>query len=326
MGIRNRVLELLEENKDICLSGSDMAEKLGVTRTSVWKAIKSLRKEGFEVTGVTNKGYKLEKTGDLLTSAGINRYIKTQGIFIIETRKLVTSTNSVLLSEAVKGAPEGYVLAANAQSSGKGRLGRKWFSPPGNAAYFSVILKPKIKAEEAMLITAAAAVASAQAIESIFNISVGIKWVNDLYFEGKKLCGILTEASFDLESRMIDNAVLGIGINITRPGDGYPEEIRDNVTSITKRYSGKDSERCRLIAATLDNFWKFYINLSKREFLDEYRSRSILLGKEVLVSAGNGIKIADALAIDDDCGLVVRYKDGSIDTLRFGEVKVSKNG
>jgi len=323
MDLKSRVLELLENNKNKYISGSEMAGVLGVTRTSVWKAIEALRKEGYDITASTNRGYRIEKTGDMLSPQGILRYIKTEDVFLVETRNLVTSTNTVLRQEAALGAPEGLVLAAEAQTEGKGRYGRKWHSPVGNAAYFSVILRPEIRAEEATLVTAAAAVASALAIESIYDVQIGIKWVNDLFYNGKKIAGLLSEATLDMDSGMIDNVVLGIGINVTRPAEGYPEEISDIATAITDRTAGKDSERCRLIAAVLDNFWRFYKNLPRRDFLGEYRRRSILLGKDVIVITGSGEKIAEALAIDDDCGLVVRYEDGGTEVLRSGEVRVS---
>ena len=322
MKLKHKVLEFLEENNTEYLSGNEIAKKLGVSRTAVWKAIKLLRKDGYEISAATNNGYRIERSGDILSPGGILRYIKTEGVFIVETSNLVTSTSTVLRAEAAKGAPEGYVLAAEAQSEGKGRLGRKWYSPPGNAAYFSVILRPKIKAENATLITVAAAVAVAKAIEYIFDVHVGIKWVNDIFLNGKKVSGILTEATLDMESGMIDSIVLGIGINVTKPTAGYPEELSDLVTAVTDRTEGRDSERCKLIAATLDYFWHYYKNLSKRDFLSEYRKHSILIGREINVLTGSNEKSAEALAIDDECGLVVRYEDGSTETLRYGQVSV----
>lgn len=269
------------------------------------------------------------KSGDVLSKAGIEAFIKTAGVFTVETRKSVTSTNTVLRELAAKGAGEGRVLAAEGQTSGKGRLGRQFHSPEGHGAYFSVLLRPgdRIrrtggKAGDAALITPAAAVAAARAIEEVFGVRVGIKWVNDLFIGERKVCGILTEAAMDMENGSVDSAALGIGINITMPHEGYPAAIRNIAAPVTGRTHGADSQRCRLIASTLDNFWAFYENLAKREFLDEYRTRSVVLGRDVYVIHGDERKPAHAIAIDDDCKLVVRYADGETAALGSGEVSV----
>ena len=324
MSVKIQVLKLLEESRDTYLSGTSLAKKLSVSRASVWKAMQSLRKEGYGITGVSNKGYRLEQSGDTLCAEGIHRHIKTEGVFLVETKNLVTSTNTLLREEAARGAPEGYVLAAEAQASGKGRLGRGFHSPMGHGVYFSLILRPKIRVAHATLITAAAAVSAARAIEAIFDVNVGIKWVNDLHVKGKKICGILTEATIDMESGMVDNSVLGIGINVTQPAEGYPPELQDSAASIVNRTSGRDSERCRLIAATLDNFWQYYKNLPKRAFLDEYRKRSVILGREVIIMShdNNPLRRAIAIAINDECGLEVRYTNGKTETLKSGEVSI----
>ena len=257
----------------------------------------------------------------MLSSAGILRYIKTDGVFLVETRDLVTSTNTVLRQEAAKGAPEGYVLAVDAQSEGRGRLGRKWYSPYGNAVYFSVILRPEIKCEETLLITTAAAVASAHAIESIYGLEVGIKWVNDLFLDGKKVCGILTEASINVNDGSIESAVLGFGINITIPPEGYPKEIKNIATSLAKENTHENT-RCLVIARTLDYFWEYYLSLSSLEFLEQYKSSSILIGRDVYVIFPNQQKLAYVITIDDRCRLVVRFDDGEIAALDSGEVRV----
>ena len=323
MSVKQQVLQLLEDNRGKYFSGNSMAKELSVSRASVWKSVQALRAEGYGISGSTNKGYMLEKSGDMLSSAGILRHIKTDGVFLVEAKKLVTSTNTLLRAEAAKGAPEGLVLAAEAQTHGRGRQGRAFHSPGGHGAYFSVLLRPaNYKTSDAPLITAAAAVATAQAIESLFDVKAGIKWVNDIYVRGKKICGILTEATISMENGMLDNAVLGVGINVTKPAEGYPEELKGIAAALTARTGGRDNERCRLIAATLDNFWSYYRALPSRSFLDEYRSRSILIGKEITVLADNKARPARALSIDDECRLVVRYDTGETATLHSGEVRL----
>ena len=280
----------------------------------------------------TKKGYLLSNAGSgggALSKAGIEAFIKTAGVFDVETRKIITSTNTVLRELATKGAKEGRVLAAEGQTSGKGRLGRQFHSPEGHGAYFSLLLRPGDmlqrtggKAGDESLMTTAAAVAAARAIEEVFDVRVGIKWVNDLFLGERKICGILTEAIMDMENGSVESAILGIGINITMPDEGYPAAIGSIAAPIAGRSHGIDDRRCRLIASTLDNFWVFYENLAKREFLDEYRSRSIVLGRDIYVVRGDEYKPARALGIDDECKLVVQYENGETAAIGTGEVSV----
>jgi len=320
--IKTRLLKLLEDNKDAYVSGNDIAKELSVSRNSIWKAVKSLRAEGYEISALTNNGYRLESSGDVISIAGITRHFKSDGVFIVDVMKSVTSTNTVMRDLAVKGMPEGCVLAAEGQTAGKGRLGRGFHSPAGHGAYFSLLLRPGSRTKEAALITSAAAVASARAIEEVMGVESGIKWVNDLLVGGKKVCGILTEAVFDMESGMVESAVLGIGINTTRPKEGFPKSLEGIAAPLADRVEGKDGERCRLIATTLENFWGYYQNLENRGFLDEYRARSVILGKDIYVLSGSVKTPARAIAIDDECGLVVRYENGETATISSGEVSV----
>jgi len=311
----------MAENGEGYVSGGALSRELSISRSAVWKAVESLRADGHDISAVTNRGYRLESSGDTLSAAGIEAYLRTGGVFRIEVRKTVESTNTVLRG-AADNLPEGFVLVAEGQTAGKGRLGRGFHSPPGHGVYFSLLLRPGAKSADAALITSAAAVAVARAIEKVFGIRAGIKWVNDLFVRGKKVCGILTEAVFGMESGMVESAVLGIGINITSPGSGFPEGVRDVAAALTDRREGKDLERCRLIAAALDNFWEYYQNLAGREFLDEYRARSIVLGQDVIVLSGDSAKPARALAIDGNCGLTVGFENGETVTLNSGEVRI----
>jgi BirA family biotin operon repressor/biotin-[acetyl-CoA-carboxylase] ligase len=170
-------------------------------------------------------------------------------------------------------------------------------------------------------ITAYAAVCVCEAIEALCNLSPAIKWVNDIFL-GKKVCGILTEATFGMESGLVESAVLGIGVNITRPENGFPRALEGIATAVADRSFGKDGERCRLIAAIIDNFWEFYKELPARKFLDEYRERSIVLGEDISVLSNLGERTARAIAIDDACRLVVRYENGETEPLGSGEVRI----
>jgi len=320
--LKAHLLKLMVENRVAYISGGELAKELGVSRNAVWKAVQSLRAEGYDIAAITNKGYRLENSGDILSEAGMYAFVETAGAFRFDVRKTVTSTNTVLRDLAAAGAPEGYVLVAEEQTAGKGRRGRGFHSPAGNGVYFSLLLRPGARTGDSQLITSAAAVAVARAIEAVFGVKPGIKWVNDIFVEGKKVCGILTEAAFGMESGLIESAVLGVGINVTKPERGFPKEIESIAGALTGGSKCADNERCRLIAASLDNFWAYYQNLAAREFLEEYRERSIIIGKEINVVADLETQPAQAIAIDDNCALTVRYKNGETATLNSGEVSV----
>lgn len=322
MNIKSQLLKALEANRDGYISGGALAEELAVSRNAVWKAVESLRGSGYGISAIKSRGYRLDAGGDILTADGIGGMLRRQGVFRVETRRSVTSTNTVLRELAANGAPEGYVIAAEGQTAGKGRLGRSFHSPSGHGAYFSVLLRPRWSSADSALITPAAAVAAARAISDVFDLRVGIKWVNDLMMAGKKVCGILTEASIDMESGLIDNAVLGIGINVTTQEGGFSEDLSWTADALTERREGKENERCRLIAATLDYFWDYYEKLPARGFLDEYRARSVVIGRDIFVLSGGGAKPARALEINGDGGLVVEYENGETEALRSGEVSI----
>jgi len=322
MSVKSELLKILHSASEDFISGDAIAKKLSVSRNAVWKAAQILRSEGYNIIAVTNKGYRLSSSADMLLAPEIMRHIKTKDVFNVEVRDVVTSTNTVVRELASGGEHEGYVLVAGEQTAGKGRQGRVFYSPPRHGVYFSLLLRPGHKANDASLITSAAAVATAKAIEEVIGVSVGIKWVNDLFVGGKKVCGILTEAVFDMESGLVESAVLGIGINITRQESGFPEEIKDVAATLTDRVEGEDSERCRLIAKILDNFWSFYQNLVKREFLDEYRARSIILGKEINIISFDETRAATAIEIDNNCGLLVEYENGEKAVLSSGDISI----
>jgi len=274
----------------------------------------------------------MRNKSDVLSKNEIEKHLKTTGIFNVEVRETVTSTNTLLREIAVCGAPEGYVLVANEQTAGKGRMGWEFFSPASHGIYFSLLLRPqdeqtrKNLTDGAVLITSAAAVATAQAIETVTGVHVGIKWVNDLYINDKKVCGILTEANFNGKQGHFDYAVLGIGINVTRQEEGFTGALKEVACSIEEKMLGTSSlesnARSRIVAAILVNFWSYYKNINERAFLDEYRSRSIILGRDISVLSSSGTKLARAVEIDNDCGLVFEYNDGEMETLRSGEVSV----
>lgn len=191
MELKHKVLSYLENNKGNSVSGGKLAEKLGVTRSAVWKAIKSLQDEGYSITAVTNKGYCLSEQNDILSAESIKPYLNKKNKNIdIKVFKTIDSTNTYAKTLAQNGAPQGTVVISEEQTAGRGRMGRSFYSPASTGIYMSIVLRPKLSLEDSLLITTSVAVAVSNAIEKIAYIDTKIKWVNDIYFGDKKLCGI----------------------------------------------------------------------------------------------------------------------------------------
>lgn len=324
MTIKAEVLRLLEENRGQFLSGNRIAGELYVSRNAVWKAVHSLQKDGHQIQAVTNKGYCLSEEDAVLSRESIEKYLAGEAKDLnVQVYQEVTSTNTVLKQMAEEGAPEGLVVAADRQTMGKGRSGRQFYAPSDTGVYFSLLLRPKVTAEEALLITTAAAVATAEGIEKATGIETGIKWVNDVYCRGKKICGILTEASVDFENGGLSYAVLGIGVNVTDPQGGFPEEIRNVAGSLygTKPCGG--SIRSRLAGEILSAFMGYYRHLTEKTFMKAYRERSVVIGKIVeaygWAEESCPVKVLD---IDEDGALIAETPDGKKMRLTSGEIRI----
>lgn len=231
----------------------------------------------------------------------------------------VTSTNSLLKELAMKGADEGTVIISTHQTAGRGRMGRKFYSPSDSGIYLSILLRPNILAKDALSLTTMAAVATANAIDKISGKKALIKWVNDIYIDDKKVCGILAESSFNSDGQYLDYVVLGIGINITTPKDGFPKELDDIATSIFDD-DNMISNKELLVSEILNSFMDLYKNDIDRNYIDQYISKSFIIGNNILVLDGNNQNEALALEIDKDCRLKVRYTNNAEEWLSFGEI------
>lgn len=321
MSIKDKIAELLENNRDRYLSGSDMAEILGISRTAVWKAVKKLENEGYVIEAVNNKGYRLRSGTDVLSEAGVLKYLKDEhGMWTIRVYDEVSSTNSIIRELADSGEPEGTVAAAVSQTAGRGRMGRSFFSPKDSGVYFSLLLRPKLPLDKVTLITTAAAVALCRAIENISERSPGIKWVNDILLDNRKVCGIGTEAVFNAEMGTMDYLILGVGTNIYRPEGGFPKDIQGKAGYVFENQV--DDIRNRLIAEFLKSFEEIYMNIESGAYVDEYRSRCCILDKDVFVCRGEEKTPAHTLDIDEYCRLKVKYEDGRQEYLNSGEISL----
>ncbi|MDD4698659.1 MAG: biotin--[acetyl-CoA-carboxylase] ligase [Oscillospiraceae bacterium] len=325
MNVKQEVLNIFETNKGTCISGAQLAAQLGVSRNAVWKAVKSLQEEGYRITAVTNKGYTLSSDNDILSPQSISKYLTDDaGPFNIEVYKTISSTNSVLKSLASDGAAEGKVIISGEQTQGRGRLNRSFYSPMGTGIYMSILLRPKMTAADSLFITTSAAVAVAEAIEAIAEKDAKIKWVNDIYCGDKKVSGILTEASLDLEGGGLEYAVLGIGINVLQPCGGFPEELKDIATSVFNDTNCPADLKSKLVAAILNRFWNYYKCIENKAFLKAYIQRSMIVGNEIYIFGNNTCEQAFATKIDDQCRLWVRMQDGTEKALSSGEVSIRK--
>lgn len=322
MGTKEKLLALFEADKGKFFSGEELAARLAVSRTAVWKAVNSLRKEGYEIQAVRNKGYSLSVSTDILSIQGVEKYLNPEHSYIeLEILPDIGSTNDYLREKAAQGKGEGYAVVAGAQTRGKGRTGRSFYSPADTGIYLSLLLRPKdCGPAQAVKFTTMAAVAACEAIEKVSHRSPQIKWVNDIYIDGKKVSGILTEASVSLENGSLEYVLLGIGINVYPPEKGFPQELRETAGSVFQER--KSDGKNQLAAGFLNRLMEIYTKEETGEYAEEYRKRSMVLGKRIQILTPEGEKGARALEIDKDCRLLVEYEDGNRELLRAGEIRI----
>ncbi len=323
MSVKNEIIHILEQCKGEIISGQELAEKLGVSRTAVWKAINSLKDEGYMIDGVSNKGYSLSPKSDVLSSEGIRPFLKEKYSNIpISVYKTIGSTNTEAKVLAMKNADHGTVILSEEQTSGRGRMGRNFYSPSESGIYMSIILKPQLNVSDSVLITTAAAVAVCLAVDSFTDLTSEIKWVNDIYINNKKVCGILTEAVTDMESGTVSSVVVGIGLNVKT--ELFPAELRETAGSVFD--TDNDSFiRNRIAAEIINNLLSVCENLEDRSFLSIYRERSMILGENVRYCRNGQWFEGYAQDIDEYGGLVVFHEDGSKEVLHSGEISLRKN-
>ena len=323
MGVKEKLLAQLEAKRGEWVSGGALSQAFGVSRNALWKAVEALKREGYPLDAQAGKGYRLPAGAARLSAPGIALNLTARDFYRITVAQQVDSTNLRAKALAVQGEKEGAVVVAEAQTAGRGRLGRSFYSPAQDGFYLSILLRPAIPATQALCLTTAAAVAVCQALEQACGLSPRIKWVNDVLVEGKKVCGILTEAQVNLENGELDWAVVGIGVNVEPPKGGYPPELADIAGALYPRGQVPEGLRNRLVAGVLDHFCQQY-RAPAQAHLADYRARSGVLGKNILV-INPGLspappRPAKALAIEDDFGLLVEYQDGTRQVLSSGEV------
>lgn len=316
-----RILELLRRQEGF-LSGEDIGRELSITRAAVWKGIKKLREEGYEIEAVTNRGYRLTNPETMYNKRELEQGLKTktmgQTIYFYEE---TDTTNNRARELALEGAPEGTLVVAEKQTAGRGRRGKVWESPLGTGIWMSLVLRPQIAPAEASVLTLLCGLATAEAIEAETGLSAGIKWPNDILINGKKAVGILTE--MDCEMSEVHFVIPGIGINVNTAS--FPPEIADIATSLYLE-CGKTVSRRRLVHKVLERLEEHYETFlrtgSFAAMLEDYRKHCITLGKEVHV-LGREPFFAEALNITPEGELLVRRADNGKEEVVFsGEVSI----
>lgn len=320
--MKSKILELLKTTENY-ISGQTLCEILGVSRTAVWKVINQLKAEGYVIDSVNNKGYKILSSPDILSESEISSALSVRHAdFINKIVYLdeVDSTNTRAKADAESGAPGWTLVTADRQTKGKGRRGRGFDSPNGVGIFMTLVLKPDFPPIKASMLTLIAGMAVCRGIRETTGIQAMIKWPNDIVADGKKLCGILTEMSAEMD--YINHIVVGIGINVNNRE--FPNEIKDMATSLFLQ-TGKIFSRSEIIAAVMSHFKTCYdiflqtADLSRLK--EEYNSLMINTNRKVLVIRGDERYEAVARSIDDDGELIVE-RDGIPERVLSGEVSV----
>jgi BirA family transcriptional regulator, biotin operon repressor / biotin---[acetyl-CoA-carboxylase] ligase len=321
--LKEEVLSILKTNPGVYISGQSMCEKLNVSRTAIWKYINALKEEGYAIESVSKKGYRLISSPDLLTCDEVCPFLNTKYIgrnyLHFDT---LESTNSRAKELASKPGMNGAVVVSEEQTTGKGRLGRHWVSPKHRGIWMSVILKPDIEPSSVPRIVHIAAAAVVLAMKET-GIEPYVKWPNDIILNGKKVCGILTEMSGEINH--IDFVVVGIGINANLEPDDIPADMKEKASSIYME-TGVTIERKGLAAKVLNHFEHLYEDFLLTGSIDASvkicRENSILLGKEIRIISRQKELKARAVDISDGGELIVQFEDGRIEPIVSGEVSV----
>ena len=319
--MKSEILRMLKESGSY-VSGQQLCGRFGVSRTAVWKVVEQLKKEGYEIEAVRNRGYRLVESPDVLSQAEILSFTDT----LWAGRRVVCftetdSTNIQARSYGEKDGVHGTLFVAERQSAGKGRRGRNWESPAGLSIYMSILLRPEISPGCAPMLTLVMALSVAEGIRESAGVDVQIKWPNDIVLNKKKLCGILTEMSTEID--YINYVVIGVGINVNQ--EEFPQGLSDKATSL-RIETGRRMKRAGMIAAVMERFEKNYGMFAETKDLsklqEKYNSMLVNAGRDVRVLEPGNEYNAHALGINEIGELMVMTEDGIRKNIFAGEVSV----
>lgn len=320
--MKEKILHLLKENKNNFVSGQNLSEKLGVSRTAIWKYINTLKEEGYQIESISKRGHRLLSSPDILSFEEISENLTTKyiGKNIMYFQTLDSTNNKA--KQIAKDSSNGTLVISEEQTSGRGRLGRSWKSPKYKGIWMSIILKPEVDPMSITKITQIGAAAIIKAFEE-FHIKAYIKWPNDIIMNGKKVCGILTEMSGELN--LVNYVIVGIGINVNIDINQFPDEIRALATSISNEL-GSYIKRKELVVSFLNNFEILYEEFIKegtiKTSIDICKKNSALIGREVKIITRGKETLGKALDLDDNGKLVIQFDNGKVEKIFSGEVSV----
>lgn len=317
MQLKIEILKALENARGKDISGQELASRFGVSRNAIWKAVNSLKEEGYLIRAGKNRGYCLAEENDILSAVAIAGAIehRIKGLSIFVHRE-IDSTNDEAKRQITSGREGVCLIVSDAQTAGRGRQGKTFFSPAGAGIYMTLAFPSRLPLTAAVSVTTAAAVAVFRAIRDETGIETAIKWVNDLYLGDKKVAGILTEAISDFEAGEVRHLIVGVGLNL-HPAD-YPADI----AKIAAPLQANHVNRNRLIARIVDRLLACLAELGTGTHLDTYRRHSMVIGREITYYRNGVATAARAVDIDEDGWLLVEHPDGTRDLLNSGEITV----
>ena len=321
-----QILSALRAAENGGVSGADLSEQLGISRAAIWARIEELRKIGYEIEASPHLGYRLLNDPDLLNADDLTARLGRVKVVGREVRVFqeTTSTNDVIERFAREGVKEGVVVFAESQTKGRGRLGRKWISPAGRGLWFSVLLRPELRPQEATQLTVAAATALWRAIQEETGIVAEIKWPNDILIRGKKVAGILTELSAEVDR--VKHVILGVGASVNLTAGEFPADVRKVATSLRAEL-GKPVQRAELATAILRELDRDYARVCAGQFAalaDEWEAHCTTLGQVVTIIIGERRIRGRAESLDDDGALLVRTEHGHLERIIGGDVTLEK--
>ena len=325
LSTKYKLLFHLKGRKGQWVSGESLTDEMAVSRAAICKHVRKLREEGYDIASSTKKGYFFKRSTERLLPQEIREDLDTTvfGKGDIHYFEEIDSTNMQAKTLAARGAPEGTLVVAERQTLGKGRRGRQWFSPEGDGIYISLVLRPTIPANEAARMTLMTAVAVADALLSLVDISVTIKWPNDILIGKKKLAGILTEMSTEMDT--IDYIVVGLGLNVNTPKEAFPEMIQEQATSLLNE-TGSRISRIALLQAFLTHFEKRYQMLTVGEgfkpIMRRWRELTNVFGQQVRVKAVGKVYAGEVVDVDSDGTLILKDAAGQLYRILCGDLCV----
>ena len=326
MSLDARILKALREAGDGSVSGAELSQRLGVSRAAVWARIEELRSLGYEIEASPHLGYRFLSAPDVLHADDLLSRLDDARVIGRDIRvfESTTSTNDVIEKLAHDGVKEGVVVLAESQTRGRGRLGRQWMSPAGKGLWFSVLLRPDLPPQATTQLTVASATALRRALAAETGLRPEIKWPNDILLSGKKVCGILTELSAEVDR--VKYVILGIGVDVNLNTADFPAELRDSATSL-KAELGKALSRAELAVEILRQLDADYAKIIAGEFAaiaDEWEEHCTTIGRQVTIRAGDREVRGRAESLGEDGALLVRTEHGHLERVVGGDVTLAK--